>query len=223
MRTNLKQRAILYAVGQFGRPRGIVGRLAGQLMAHRGSNRQRNEWAVSLLDVQPRDRVLEIGFGPGIAIAELAARAVQGQVYGIDHSQVMVRQAAKRNAAAIRAGRVRLICRSGRQLPDFDAPLDAVLSVNSLGFWPDAAEQLGRLRHLLRPGGRIALVTQPRCPGANRQTTDQAAHELRDLLTRAGFVQPRTEILDLDPPVACVLAAVRNPSAEPPQGERRRE
>jgi hypothetical protein len=28
---------------------------------------------VSLLDVQPTDRVLEIGFGPGLAIAELRA------------------------------------------------------------------------------------------------------------------------------------------------------
>jgi ubiquinone/menaquinone biosynthesis C-methylase UbiE len=72
-------------------------------MAHRGSNRQRNLWVVSLLDVQPTDRVLEIGFGPGLAIAELARRATRGHIYGIDHSEVMVRQASKRNAAAIRA------------------------------------------------------------------------------------------------------------------------
>jgi hypothetical protein len=41
-------------------------------MAHRPSNAQRNRWVVSLLDVQPTDRVLEIGFGPGIAIQELS-------------------------------------------------------------------------------------------------------------------------------------------------------
>ena len=34
-------------------------------MAHRGANRQRNLWVVSLLDVRPADRMLEIGFGPG--------------------------------------------------------------------------------------------------------------------------------------------------------------
>jgi hypothetical protein len=39
--------------------------MAGSVMAHRSSNRRRNACAVSLLDVQRHDRVLEIGFGPG--------------------------------------------------------------------------------------------------------------------------------------------------------------
>jgi ubiquinone/menaquinone biosynthesis C-methylase UbiE len=54
-------------------------------MAHRPSNRRRNRWVVSLLGIRPADQVLEIGFGPGLAIAELA-RAGAGHVYGIDHS-----------------------------------------------------------------------------------------------------------------------------------------
>ena len=102
--SKLKRRAIRALMRQGGHPRGIAGRLTGWVMAHRRSNRQRNRWAVSLLDVQPSDRVLEIGFGPGVAIAELASRATRGQVYGIDHSTVMVGQASRRNAAAIRAG-----------------------------------------------------------------------------------------------------------------------
>ncbi|TMR11327.1 class I SAM-dependent methyltransferase [Nonomuraea turkmeniaca] len=175
-------------------------------MAHRTSNRQRNSWAVSLLEVRPTDRVLEIGFGPGLAIAELALRATQGHVYGIDHSEVMVQQAGRRNAAAIRAHRVHLAHASVDELPSFDEPLDAVLAVNSVGFWPDPVERLRRLRDLLRPAGRIALVSQPRCPGATRATTARAAQELQDLLAEAGFTEIQAETLDLDPPVACVLA-----------------
>jgi len=175
-------------------------------MAHRRSNRQRNSWAVSLLDVRPTDRVLEIGFGPGVAIAELADRAVQGHVYGVDHSEVMVQQAARRNVAAIRAGRVHLAHASVDQLPSFGEPFDAILAVNSVGFWSDPVERLRELGRLLRPAGRIALVSQPRCPGATRATTARAAHDLQDLLTQAGFTQIRAETLDLDPPVAGVLA-----------------
>ncbi|NRQ39726.1 methyltransferase domain-containing protein [Nonomuraea sp. NN258] len=183
-------------------------------MAHRSSNRQRSIWAVSLLDVRPTDRVLEVGFGPGIGIAAFAARAVQGRVHGVDHSQAMVRQAARRNAAAVRAGRVRLTHASVDRLPSFGEPLDAVLAVNSVGFWTDPAERLRELRLLLRPGGRIALVSQPRCPGATRDTTTRAGQELQDLLAQAGFVQIRVETLDLEPPVACVLA--HNPPTTPP-------
>lgn len=208
----LKRRVFITLVRQFGHPRGIAGWLAGWDMAHRSSNQQRNRWAVSLLDVQPTDRVLEIGFGPGVAISALADRAGRGHVYGVDHSQVMVRQASQRNAAAIRADRVHLTRASVAELPSFDGPLDAVLAVNTLKFWPNpAAERLRQLRCLLRPGGRIALVTQPRCPGATGSTTAQAAQELEDLLTQAGFINIRTETLALDPPVACVLAS--NPAA----------
>src|ERR1700729_2361663 len=117
-------------IGQAHHPRGAAGRVTAWEMAHRPSNRQRSAWVVSLLDVGPADRVLEIGFGPGVAIAELA-RAGAGHVYGVDHSGVMLRQASKRNAAAIRAGRVTLVNASVDQLPPaLDGPFDAILAVN---------------------------------------------------------------------------------------------
>src|SRR6266568_5229436 len=101
-------------IGQGHHPRGAAGSVTGWEMAHRPSNRQRSGWVVSLLGVQPADQVLEIGFGPGLAVAELD-RAGAGHVYGIDHSAVMLRQASRRNAAAIRAGRVTLINASDRK------------------------------------------------------------------------------------------------------------
>lgn len=189
-------------VSQFGRPRGVAGRLAGWVMAHRGSNRQRNKWVVSLLDVRPTDRVLEIGFGPGIAIRELADRA--GHVYGVDHSELMVRRLRKRVAT----GRVELLHASVDRLPDFGEPLDVVFAVNSIGFWPEPVERLRELRRRLRPGGRIALASQPRLPGV---TTEAAAGQLGTLLDEAGFTGARMEFLNLTPRVVCVLAA--SPSA----------
>ena len=196
----LKERAI----AQFGHPRGLPGRLVGWVLAHRGSNRRRNIWVASVLDPRPTDRVLEIGFGPGIAVAELARHA--GHVYGIDHSAVMTRQASKRNAAAIRAGRVTLLNTSVDRLPHFDEPLDVILAVNSLGHWPDPDRRLVELRDLLRPGGRMALVSQPRNPGADPSPTAHRARELRGRLEQAGFTFARVETLDLTPPVACVIA-----------------
>ena len=157
-------------IGQAHHPRGAAGRVTAWEMAHRPSNRQRSRWAVSLLDIQPADQVLELGFGPGVAIAELA-RAGAGHVYGVDHSGVMLRQASKRNAAAIRAGRVTLIRASADQLPPaLDGPFDAILAVNSLGFWPAPGQRLAELRRRLAPGGRLAIASQPRCPGATADT-----------------------------------------------------
>jgi ubiquinone/menaquinone biosynthesis C-methylase UbiE len=203
-------------VRQFGHPQGMAGGVAGWVMAHRPSNRRRNSWVVSLLDVQPNDRVLEIGFGPGLAIAELSRRVGDsGHVYGIDHSEVMLRQATRRNASAIAAGRVSLSRASVDQLPpSLGGPFDAILTVNSLGFWPAPTERLDELRRRLRPGGYIAIAAQPRCPGATASTSRTAAREIEALLQDAGYTKTRTETLDLDPPVVCVLAVNPDPTRD---------
>jgi hypothetical protein len=82
----LRQKLIERVRAQFGRPTGLPGRMAGWVMAYRSSNRRRNAWAVSLLDVQRDDRLLEIGFGPGIAIRELARLAADGWPCGAARS-----------------------------------------------------------------------------------------------------------------------------------------
>jgi SAM-dependent methyltransferase len=200
-------------VGQAHHPRGPAGRVTAWEMAHRPSNRRRSAWVVSLLRVRPADRVLEIGFGPGVAVAELA-RAGAGRVYGIDHSAVMVRQASRRNAAAIKAGRVTLVRASVDQLPAaLDGPFDVILAVNSLAFWPAPAERLAELRGRLGPGGRIAIAAQPRSPGATADTSRAAAREIEGLLREAGYTHLSTDLLPLSPPAACVIAANPGPPA----------
>src|SRR5215218_11466850 len=147
---DLRQRVESRVRAQFGRPRGLAGRVAGWIMAHRSSNRRRNSWAVSLLDVQPDDRVLEIGFGPGLAILELSRIAHEGYVCGLDHSELMSRQARRRNADGVQRGVVDLRVGSVDALPAFDAPFDKVLAVNASLFWGEPDARLAQLRRLLR-------------------------------------------------------------------------
>ena len=80
-----------------------------------------------------------------------------------------------------------------------------MLAVNSVGFWPEPVERLRQLRGLLRAGGRIAIVSQPRCPGATQETSVKAADELVEKLTAAGYACVHVETLNLSPPVVCVL------------------
>ncbi len=203
-----KQKLVMAIVSQFMQPRGFAGWLAGWEMALRPSNRQRNVWAVGRLEVEPTDRVLEIGFGPGIAVRELSRRATHGLVCGVDHSAVMVWQATRRNAEAVRAGRVDLRLGSAEHLPTFAEPFDKILAVNNMGMWREPDEVLKALHRLMRPGGRIAIVSQPRSPGATAETTVAAGREIADRLTAAGFSGIRSETLSLKPPVICVLGEV---------------
>jgi ubiquinone/menaquinone biosynthesis C-methylase UbiE len=203
----LRLRRRIYAAvrGQFGRPTGFWGHAAGLLMAYRSSNRRRNSWAVSLLDVRPEHRVLEIGFGPGLAIVELSRIAHDGYVCGIDHSELMLRVASRRNADGVRRGVVDLRLGSVDDLPSFGTPFDRILAVNATLFWNEPEARLRDLRRLLRPGGLIAVAHQPRDPGATDETSAARRREIAAVLVRAGFRDVRLEGLSLKPVVVCAL------------------
>jgi SAM-dependent methyltransferase len=201
----LRQRVIAALRAQFARPTGLWGRAAGLVMAHRSSNRTRNAWAVSLLELRVDDRVLEIGFGPGLAIRELSRIAHEGYVCGIDHSEVMLRQAGRRNADGIRRGLVDLRLGSVDALPAFDAPFDTILAVNAVLFSNQPDARLEALRRLLRPGGLIAVAHQPRGPGASDEAAAAKGREMAATLARVGFSDVRVETLRLKPAVVCAL------------------
>jgi SAM-dependent methyltransferase len=195
-----------WAARQFRRPHGAWGRVAGWIMAHRPSNLERNRWTVELLDVQPTDWVLEIGFGPGVALAWLAARARQGLVVGIDHSELMLREAARRNAEAIAAGRIALQLGAAERLPDLGTVFDRIMAVNVALFWSDPVGQFRALRDRLRPGGRIALTVQPRFPGATDADARRVGEQMARQLGEAGFREVRYELKRMRPvAAACAL------------------
>lgn len=193
-------------IRQFGKPSGPLGVLVGLIMRARPSNRLRNLRTVELLDIRPEDRVLEVGFGPGLAVARAAELASAGKVVGLDHSELMLRQATRRNAELIRAGRVELLLGSADALPRFERRFDKVLAVNVYMFWKDPVAVLGGLRLAMNPGGVIALTLQPRNRGATADDTRDAAERMTASLRAAGFGEVRTEIMEMAPvAAACVL------------------
>ena len=182
----------------FGRPTGFLGRLGGMIMAR--TNRRIAKRAIELLEVQPSDRVLEVGFGPGVGIELLASSASSGWVAGIDPSEEMVKQARVRNANAIGAGRIDLRRRSVESLPFENSSFDKALAINSMQVWSDAVVGLQEIQRVLKPGGRLVL-------GFTRHS-GQAKEGLTETLTAAGFAGPRV-VDDMDRGEFCALAVKR--------------
>lgn len=174
-------------------------------MSHRESNRLRNEWAVSLLDVGPKDHVLEVGCGPGLALALAAELASEGRVVGVDHSELMAKLAAKRNRASIAAGRVEVVEGTAETALSRGELFDRVFAVNVLQFWDEPAQTLRLLHGTMKPGGIIGIAFQPRNKGATDFDAERGADRNRKLIEGAGFQDLRIETLDLSPMVTCVL------------------
>lgn len=187
---------------QFAHPRGLLGRLAGAVMAIK--NRRRNELAVACLNPQPGDHVLEIGFGPGVTISRLAPLVDNGSVTGIDASAEMVAQARRRNATAIAKGLVDLRYGSVALLPFPDDTFDRALAVNSQHHWPQPAANLREVRRVLKPGGVIIIAEQPLWEKAGADDC-QFASDLAARLADAGFAGIETASWRMRPaPTICV-------------------
>src|SRR5215813_10527306 len=161
----------------FGRPQGILGTVGGVIMAR--SNRDIAVRMVEVLDVQPNEKILEVGFGPGIAIQLIAAKLASGKVSGIDCSEEMMRQATARNAAAVASGRVELRPGSVEAMPFDNDTFDKALAINSMQIWPDAAAGLREVWRVLKPQGVLALGFTP--------YSGQAKEGLTAALAAAGF------------------------------------
>jgi SAM-dependent methyltransferase len=185
---------------QFAHPHGLGGRAAGWVMTMQ--NGRRNRWVVGLLDPQPGEHFLEIGCGPGLAVAEVVAAG--GRVTAIDPSEVMRSMAARRNATAVADGRVVIADGSAEALPD--SPFAAAYAANTAQFWKDIDATLDAVATRLRPGGRVALAIQPRFKGATDADARRLADENAERLARAGFGDIRVETLVLRPTdVGCAL------------------
>jgi SAM-dependent methyltransferase len=198
----------LYPPGKpnvFGFPRGLLGEVAGWLMGRLGV--ELNTWAVHHLDVQPTDHVLEIGFGPGRGIQLIADRAIRGITVGIDPSPVMMRQATKRNASSIAAGRVELREGAMPNLPFRDESFDKVLSVNNVMLWPNPESSLAEIRRVMKLNGRLVIALNPRWAKTHEDVVDMG-HEMLEMVAEAGFVDITTDIRqDLKPAGAVTVIA----------------
>jgi len=143
---------------QLSHPSGLLGRVFGHLMNRH--NAAMNAFALQCLETTERDRVLEIGFGGGVALAPLLAKALF--VAGVDRSPDVVGWARGKYAAAVNAGRAEF--REGRvdALPYADGSFDLVLTVNTVYFWPSLEAGCAEIYRVLGPGGRAVIGFLPK-------------------------------------------------------------
>jgi ubiquinone/menaquinone biosynthesis C-methylase UbiE len=186
------------------KPSGLLGGLMGPLMNWR--HRPLSRWTIEMMGIQPYSSILDIGCGGGMTIKEMARLATGGFVAGVDYSEVMVRQALKRNAAAVKAERVAVKRGDISNLPFEDAIFDLACAIESFNYWPEPVAGLKEVYRVLKDGGLLAITT-----AWNKEMDDQpkyaamaqkmrfplyAGDEMVVMLNAAGFSEVQFRLKD---------------------------
>jgi ubiquinone/menaquinone biosynthesis C-methylase UbiE len=199
-----------YIAGQFRQPTGVLGRVIGRGMARQ--NEREARWTVDLLAIEPDARVLEIGFGPGVAIQYAAERATRGHVSGVDCSEAMLKMARKRNASGLANGSVDLTKADVQSLPYPDHSFDCAFAIHCIYFWREPAACLREIRRVLRPDGVVAITIRPIHQWHGHKPSADVFHlyegdEVAKLLSDSGFRRPHVEPYpQREKPGECILA-----------------
>jgi ubiquinone/menaquinone biosynthesis C-methylase UbiE len=124
-----------------------------------------------------------------------------------------VRQATRRNRAAIGQGRVELRPGTVSDLPYPDAHFTKACAVHSLYFWPSVEGGLREVHRVLAPGGLLVLAVRMQRAGAGRfdpsryGLTDEQVAEVMATLESVGFRDVTTRRREVGPEtIAAILA-----------------
>jgi arsenite methyltransferase len=176
---------------QLGHPRGMGGRMV-MLALNRG-NRGFVRAAVRALDADDDAVLADVGFGGGVGL-KLLLNSVgrSGSVHGVEVSDTMLTQAARRYRREVAAGRLTLHDGSLTRLPFSDGTLNGVVTVNTIYFVADLQAAFTELARVTAPSGRIVVgVANPETLGKLPFTDDsfrlRPIPEVINTLQSAGF------------------------------------
>jgi SAM-dependent methyltransferase len=150
--------------------------------------------AIERLQLQPEDIFLEIGCGGGVLL-EMVLQTVQ-RACGIDHSPDMVELARQKNGKALSEGRVEIIQGDVEALPWAENYFTCAAGVEVLYFIENLRRASEELCRVLKPGGRLVLVTgaQPKSTLSKLASSPWLRYlrfwpndELASMLRQAGF------------------------------------
>ena len=107
-----------------------------------------------LLDLQPEDDLLEVACGSGVFLHKRASHV--RHIAGLDHSEVQLKMARKRNRDRIAAGTAEIVQGDSAALPWDDNKFSAV-TCNCIGCFAQPLLSLKEVHRVLLPGGRAVL------------------------------------------------------------------
>ena len=191
----LMKRLQAYVAKQLGHPAGGAGRLLLRFLNR--ENATMNQLALTMLAIQPQQHILEIGFGGGDLIERLRQTERSLHITGIDPAPASLAVGQNRFKSAIASGQLSLYAAVAEAIPLPDQAVDAIVTVNTVYFWPAVETGLQECHRCLKPGGKLTIAYTNKAFLEARGFTQHGFRaydvaEMETALKTAGFIEIQT-------------------------------
>jgi ubiquinone/menaquinone biosynthesis C-methylase UbiE len=110
---------------------------------------------IALMNIQPSDRILDLGCGTGWGSRRLAPLANAGEGMGLSVADEMLHRAEE---ASSEFNNIRYVWGSAENIPALDGLFTKVLSVESFYYYADQNKALRELKRVMAPGGQLFIL-----------------------------------------------------------------
>ena len=175
---------------QFKRPSGLFGIFTSNQMIK--YNQKNYETLVKDLALRPHDKLLEIGYGPGIGIRMIAESCSTCKVHGIDFSRLMYKRAGRYNKQFIDNGKVQLQYGNFLKSNIEEKNFNKIFCLNVVYFWSDLIAPFEKIFSLLKEGGSFHIYMADKSFLQQKKLPDtvfnkHSIEHVVDTLKSAGF------------------------------------
>ncbi len=188
---------------QGGNPKGILGRLIGRLMNI--NHNKVYKLGLERLDITRNINLLDIGCGGGKFLKILAEQTQSSKLYGMDHSEDMVKLANKLNK---NINEIEIKKASVTNIPFEEDTFDIVTAFETIQFWPELKNSIKEVNRVLKNSGTFLVIN--RYPDKNSKWNENLQikdeQEYIDILSKLDF---RDISCDIDTKKGWILVEAR--------------
>jgi ubiquinone/menaquinone biosynthesis C-methylase UbiE len=163
------------------------GRLFAWMYSVAGRNSYSNRVVVEHASLEPGDRVLDLGCGPGAALAAASKVVDPSQLAGVDPTPGFISQCRRRFPTAdIRLG-------SAEEIPFEDGRFTVAWTIASFHHWVDPDSGLAEMWRVLAGGGRVLVAEDLVRRAGGHGVAEDEIDRFAARIERAGFAGIRVE------------------------------
>jgi ubiquinone/menaquinone biosynthesis C-methylase UbiE len=173
-----------YLIGQSIKPNGQIGRLMLKMM--NTAHKRIFTFGIENINVSDDCKLLDLGFGGGMALNLFSKKFNRIKLFGIDFSEEALKIGTKNNRKDIACGKITLLQADIEKIPFSDYYFDIITAFQTHYHWHDLDSKMQEIYRVLNRNGQLVIVAE-KYKINHHMEKYKTENELKELFIKTGL------------------------------------